>query len=276
MSTLQNCIALTQQERQCQLANASDDHKRDECVQIIPRIECLRNKLEASRAIKDFLSTFPIRDVKLTDVLLTVFALLQIALFYRQAKTMDKQAEIMGQQAQFLQQQTLLAQGQTAITNRPKIIVRDFHIDHLSVNDPVSLVFNISNIGEGVAFSIRVAVTVWVQEGNDVLQYSVNNVRAAASFGEFVAPNGIWHRIRFHPNTLQSGEVRPFVCLSPKPILGGQHDGIFSGATLLSCYGEIYYQDQRSVTRRTGFRRDYDFSKKTFVPADDPEWEYAY
>jgi hypothetical protein len=144
-------------------------------------------------------------------------------------------------------------------SHRPKLVVRQFQVDSITVGNPINVQFAMVNIGSTEAFPELLAcgIGLW-------------NVQS-----QFFEPPGInTDQTKIAVPPIAGGQRESWHMVSQFAVTPEQLELIQSGSLIVQILGEITYRDRLNRQRRTGFRRAHDRFTNKFGPSPDPEDEY--
>lgn len=158
--------------------------------------------------------------------------------------------------------QLWLARAEFVSTHRPKIIVRQFQIDPIVYDQPITISFSVINAGDTTAFPRFAAgeVALWDVERQIYEAPGIDPVERPITVERVM--------------TIESGERVTFSIVSRFQVSEAQCDAIDQHRFLIRCVGEITYLDERNIKRRTGFHRTYNSQSDIFAISRDPDQEY--
>jgi hypothetical protein len=155
------------------------------------------------------------------------------------------------------ERQLKLARNEFVSTHRPKLIIRQLQLDKLLPDQIVKVQLSIINIGETEATLRFIAAEIalwnrryWEAPGIDPI---------AKPFG---------------PKVIRNGQRISAVIVSRFKITAEQIKAAQQGNLIICAVGEFTYIDAIGTERRTGFRRNYDFSTDMFIASENIDQEY--
>jgi hypothetical protein len=158
------------------------------------------------------------------------------------------------------ERQLKLAREEFMSTHRPKLIVRQFQVDPVCKDQPITVRYAIVNIGntDAILKLIACEIGLWNVDhfelpGIDTLQKEV-------------AQN--------HP-PIKGGQRVQIDTLSKFTVTEIQLNSILAGDFIISILGEITYADALGTRHRTGFRRVHDRKTDKFTPSPYQDEEYC-
>lgn len=199
-------------------------------------------------------------DVRITDILLTVFTGLLVVIGFRQVDVYMSQRLIM-------EQQTELMRAQYVFTHRPRLRVRNLVIHpprkfhgFLFHGHIISGQCYVSNIGGSAAKIIESHVMLFANQMGLVMERPYEGKDANNPIG----------------GVIQAGSSAPLLINEPTPLATeAEADRVSRGAHPFFVMGWIAYADEMDVVRRTAFCRRWDAGKRRFVAVpDNPDYEH--
>jgi hypothetical protein len=192
-----------------------------------------------------------------TTVLLILFTGGLLATSFLQWRTYEAQKELQ-------RQQMILANG-------PQIQVREVAlVRHLEFNEAIEVSLSLINMGNSKATIISGNFTVLVTRPDIVPWVYIELPRQIA------VPYSSDHDFCFvKGNDLEAGmQSLPVTQTRQAALTPGEETDMKAGTKALWVIGHVFYQDDLSRKRKTGFCRRFDLGTKRFVVVDDPDLEY--
>ena len=151
----------------------------------------------------------------------------------------------------------ILTREEFISTHRPRLRVRQFILDTPTPENPLIVHFAIINTGETRANWRDMAAEVALWNGR---------------FWEAPGINQIVQPVTNPP--LRSGQRVRITIQSRFNVTAAQIGAIERGELIICAVGELAYADDLGVTRRTGFRRNYDIGSDMFTATSNQDQEY--
>lgn len=155
--------------------------------------------------------------------------------------------------------QLRLARAEFISTHRPKLIARQFQINPVWPNQNITVQFSIINVGSTDAIPTHIACEAALWNGSYFELPGID---------PFVKPTDDCPLI-------VSGQRISSQAASRFILSQAQHTNLAANKLTVCVVGEITYADRLGVSRRTGFRRDWDRSSDRFIPSKNTDDEYC-
>lgn len=161
-------------------------------------------------------------------------------------------------QAVLTRQAIELGTKEFVATHRPKLIVRQFQIDPVSIGQPITIRFAIVNIGntDGIPRLIACEIGLW-----------------NADHFELPGIDAFQKQVTLPP--IKGGQRVALVQPSNFMVTKEQYNYIIADEFIVSILGEITYADSLGTPHRTGFRRILDRKSDKFIASTDKDEEYC-